>query len=134
MYSIIIGSYIYRISKLIALTLMTFTCFSSVCSQSSPIIITGWIYQPRPGKRKCYPSVMSFAPEPSCCSAGTSGPAAESYPMTMMTMANTNTSSCVPYTQTTGKAIAHYQGGWWMPKFYQPLTFFYQPHFFSGYK
>ncbi|XP_035639053.1 transcription factor SOX-30-like [Oncorhynchus keta] len=62
----------------------------------------GWIYQPRPGKRKCYPSVMSFAPESSCCSAGTSGPAAESYPMNMMTMANTNTSSCVPYTQATG--------------------------------
>ncbi|CAB1353020.1 unnamed protein product [Coregonus sp. 'balchen'] len=62
----------------------------------------GWIYQPRPGKRKGYPSVMSFAPQPSSCSAGTSGPGAESYPMTMTTMATTTTSSCVPYTRATG--------------------------------
>uniref|UniRef100_A0A8C8C9T9 HMG box domain-containing protein n=1 Tax=Oncorhynchus tshawytscha TaxID=74940 RepID=A0A8C8C9T9_ONCTS len=34
----------------------------------------GWIYQLRPGKRKCYASVMSFTLQPSCCSAGTSVP------------------------------------------------------------
>ncbi|CAB1316807.1 unnamed protein product [Coregonus sp. 'balchen'] len=69
----------------------------------------GWIYQPRPGKRKGYPSVMSFAPQPSCSSAGTSVPGAESCPMTMA-MATTTTSSSVANTRATGSNDHGVQG------------------------
>ncbi|KAJ7997260.1 hypothetical protein DPEC_G00227130 [Dallia pectoralis] len=52
----------------------------------------GWIYQPRPGKRKCYPSgKMSYAPQPSCGLAETG-----------VTMATTSASSFSPELQASG--------------------------------
>uniref|UniRef100_A0A3P9ALQ1 Transcription factor SOX-30 n=1 Tax=Esox lucius TaxID=8010 RepID=A0A3P9ALQ1_ESOLU len=62
----------------------------------------GWIYQPRPGKKKCYPSgPMSYGPQPSRCSAERSVIRDETHPMNAMTGASPTTSTFIPDTQST---------------------------------